>query len=98
MIKVTSYRGHIRNWGNLCRELSIDLGLSREERENEIIKIIIPAELVINKVFPVWKLKILIKKVEITPTAAITAATLFHIIEISLHPDLVSFMLVFPFL
>ena len=37
MIKVTSYRGHIRNWENLCRELSIDLGLSREERENEIL-------------------------------------------------------------
>ena len=37
MIKVTSYRGHIRNWEALCSELSIDMGLSREDREHEIL-------------------------------------------------------------
>ena len=37
MINVTSYRGHIRNWEALCKELSIDLGLSREDREKEIL-------------------------------------------------------------
>lgn len=37
MIKVTSYRGHIRNWEDLCKELSIDTGLSRESREEAIL-------------------------------------------------------------
>ena len=37
MIKVTSYRGHIRNWEALCNELSIDLDLSREAREEAIL-------------------------------------------------------------
>ena len=37
MIKVTSYRGHIRNWEALCNELSIDLDLSREAREEVIL-------------------------------------------------------------
>ena len=37
MIKVTSYRGHIRNWEALCQELSIDLNLSREAREEAIL-------------------------------------------------------------
>ena len=37
MINVTSYRGHIRNWEALCSELSIDLGLAREDREKEIL-------------------------------------------------------------
>lgn len=37
MIKVMEYRGHIRNWEALCRELGIDAALSREEREIEIL-------------------------------------------------------------
>mgnify|MGYP000376308054 CR=1 FL=1 len=37
MIKVQEYRGHIRNWESLCRELGIDTGLSREEREEQIL-------------------------------------------------------------
>ena len=37
MIKVTSYRGHIRNWEALCDELSIDKELSREAREEAIL-------------------------------------------------------------
>lgn len=37
MIKVKAYRGHIRNWQALCAELSIDLSLSREAREEEIL-------------------------------------------------------------
>ena len=32
MIKVQEYRGHIRNWEALCRELEVHLGLPREER------------------------------------------------------------------
>ncbi len=37
MIKICDYRGHIRNWRELCRELCIDDTLSREEREKAII-------------------------------------------------------------
>ena len=37
MINICDYRGHIRNWRELCSELGIDSELSREERENEII-------------------------------------------------------------
>ncbi|MDE5582272.1 MAG: asparagine synthetase B [Ruminococcus sp.] len=36
MIKILEYRGHIRNWKELCGELGIDL-LAREEREKQII-------------------------------------------------------------
>ena len=38
MIELKEYRGHIRNWRNLCEELEIDNSLSRYEREREIIK------------------------------------------------------------
>ena len=31
MITVKEYRGHIRNWEELCERLGIDLSLSREE-------------------------------------------------------------------
>ncbi len=37
MIKVKEYRGHIRNWETLCKELSIDASLNREEREDAIL-------------------------------------------------------------
>ena len=37
MIIVKTYRGHIRNWEELCERLGIDLALSREEREHEIL-------------------------------------------------------------
>lgn len=37
MIKVQEYRGHIRNWEALCRELGIRTDLSREEREEAIL-------------------------------------------------------------
>lgn len=37
MIKVQEYRGHIRNWESLCKELGIDITLSREEREEQIL-------------------------------------------------------------
>ena len=37
MIKICDYRGHIRNWCELCSELGISTALSREEREKEII-------------------------------------------------------------
>ena len=33
MITVKEYRGHIRNWEELCERLGIDLSLPREERE-----------------------------------------------------------------
>jgi len=36
MIKVLEYRGHIRNWKQLCAELDINL-LPRDEREKQII-------------------------------------------------------------
>ncbi len=37
MIKVQEYRGHIRNWEALCKELGIDKSLSRREREERIL-------------------------------------------------------------
>ncbi len=37
MIKVQEYRGHIRNWEALCKELGIRTDLSREEREEAIL-------------------------------------------------------------
>ncbi|MDE5620237.1 MAG: hypothetical protein K2I80_06925 [Ruminococcus sp.] len=36
MIRILEYRGHIRNWKELCGELEIDL-LPRDEREKQII-------------------------------------------------------------
>ena len=33
MIEIKEYRGHIRNWEALCKELGIDKALSREKRE-----------------------------------------------------------------
>ena len=35
MIKVQEYRGHIRNWEELCERLGISLLLPRKERETE---------------------------------------------------------------
>ncbi|MBE5958919.1 MAG: asparagine synthase (glutamine-hydrolyzing) [Lachnospiraceae bacterium] len=37
MITLKEYRGHIRNWRNLCEELAVDNTLPREEREKNII-------------------------------------------------------------
>ena len=37
MIIVKEYRGHIRNWEDLCKELNIDASLKREAREEEIL-------------------------------------------------------------
>jgi len=37
MIEIKEYRGHIRNHTSLCTELGIQGGLSREEREKQII-------------------------------------------------------------
>lgn len=37
MIKVQEYRGHIRNWEALCKELGVDAALPREAREPEIL-------------------------------------------------------------
>lgn len=37
MIKVQEYRGHIRNWEELCERLGISLLLPRKEREEEIL-------------------------------------------------------------
>ena len=37
MAEIREYRGHIRNWKELCAELGIDSSLSRQERETEII-------------------------------------------------------------
>lgn len=37
MMKILEYRGHIRNWEPLCRELKIDAALSREKREEAIL-------------------------------------------------------------
>ena len=34
MIKILEYRGHIRNWKQLCEELGISV-LTREEREKQ---------------------------------------------------------------
>ncbi|MBQ4364551.1 MAG: asparagine synthetase B, partial [Oscillospiraceae bacterium] len=36
-MELKTYRGHIRNWEKLCRELGIDTSLSREEREKAIL-------------------------------------------------------------
>jgi len=38
MIQIEEYRGHIRNWKELCEELNIDGSLERAEREKEILK------------------------------------------------------------
>ncbi len=37
MITVKEYRGHIRNWEELCEELLIDKSLQRTDRENTIL-------------------------------------------------------------
>lgn len=37
MMKLIEYRGHIRNYRELCSELDIESTLSREQRESEII-------------------------------------------------------------
>lgn len=37
MIRILEYRGHIRNWEELCEELGIDASLDRETREEEIL-------------------------------------------------------------
>ena len=37
MFELHDYRGHIRNWKELCSELGIDSTLSREEREKAIV-------------------------------------------------------------
>ena len=37
MITVKEYRGHIRNWEELCERLELPLDLSREEREEKIL-------------------------------------------------------------
>lgn len=37
MVEIREYKGHIRNWNELCSELDIDKTLSREKRENEIL-------------------------------------------------------------
>ena len=38
MINLIEYRGHIRNWKELCGQLGIDSSLAKDEREREIIK------------------------------------------------------------
>ena len=37
MTNVQEYRGHIRNWEALCKELEIWTGLPREDRELQIL-------------------------------------------------------------
>lgn len=37
MVRILTYRGHIRNWKSLCSELGVDLALAREEREKTLI-------------------------------------------------------------
>ncbi len=37
MYQIKEYRGHIRNWKELCGELNIDLSYDRESREKEIL-------------------------------------------------------------
>lgn len=37
MIRIQEYRGHIRNWEELCERLEIPLTLSREEQEEQIL-------------------------------------------------------------
>ena len=38
MIKIEEYRGHIRNWRALCRDLGVDGTLPRAERERAILE------------------------------------------------------------
>lgn len=38
MIKIQEYRGHIRNWKELCGKLGIDEALARDEREPVILR------------------------------------------------------------
>ena len=38
MAEIREYRGHIRNWRELCNELGADSSLDREKRELEILK------------------------------------------------------------
>ena len=38
MIEIKEFRGHIRNWQELCGKLGIAENLPREEREIEILK------------------------------------------------------------
>ena len=37
MIELKEYRGHIRNWRQLCEELGVDSTLPRTEREKAIV-------------------------------------------------------------
>ena len=37
MIELKCYRGHIRNWAELCEKISVDPSLPREKRETEIL-------------------------------------------------------------
>ncbi|MCM1008108.1 MAG: asparagine synthase-related protein [Ruminococcus flavefaciens] len=37
MVEIREYRGHIRNWRNLCSELNVDPALPRTERELALI-------------------------------------------------------------
>ena len=38
MLRLETYRGHIRNWQALSQELNVNVsGLSREEREQELL-------------------------------------------------------------
>lgn len=37
MVKILEYRGHIRNWRELCAELDVDISLPREKREPALI-------------------------------------------------------------
>ncbi|MCR5305162.1 MAG: asparagine synthetase B [Oscillospiraceae bacterium] len=38
MIELKTYRGHIRNWAELCKKFEVDPKLPRAEREAEILK------------------------------------------------------------
>ena len=37
-VSIRYFSGYIRNWRNLCGELNIDQSLSREQREEAILK------------------------------------------------------------
>lgn len=37
MAEIKEYRGHIRNWKELCCELGVDNSLGREKRETELL-------------------------------------------------------------
>ena len=37
MIELKEYKGHIRNWDNLCSELNIEKDQEAKNREREII-------------------------------------------------------------